>query len=56
MSIVILLISIGLFFTILGVIISLLNLNKHRVKKCPGCKNAIQPNTKSCPYCGYILR
>lgn len=48
-------IGMGLFLTILGGIITLLNIKQKQAQKCPGCKNAIQLNTKSCPYCGYIL-
>ena len=50
------LIGMGLFLTILGGIITLLNIKQKQAQKCPGCKNPKQPNADSCPYCGYILR
>ena len=56
MSVATLVIGMGLVLTVLGAVISLSKSNKHNVKTCPGCKNQIPPNQKSCPYCGYILK
>lgn len=57
MNVVMLIMFGGFFLLILGiVIIFVTSSNKTKQRVCPGCKNNIQPNLNSCPYCGYILR
>lgn len=47
----------GFFLLILGIVIIFASSSsKTKQRVCPGCKNNIQTNLNSCPYCGYILR
>ena len=56
MSSIILILFVGVFLFILGVVIFIVTSVKPKTKKCPGCKNDIRKNLNSCPYCGYILK
>lgn len=57
MSSVIVLMFGGIVLFVLGIVIfAVTSSNKTKQRICPGCKNNIQPNLNSCPYCGYILR
>ena len=55
MSVVTILTAFGIILFGMGSVFFLMSTNKSKTKICPGCKNQIQPGTKSCPFCGYIL-
>ena len=55
MSVVTIFTAFGIVLFGMGSFFFLTSTNKSKIKICPACKNQIQPDTKSCPFCGYIL-